>query len=99
MPSAMGLVLTAGGIAAANDVIFAPSVQNKDLGTAITSNTNLWRLIPATAILGLTLSGLESVSEPLGKGLAALVLLAVLVIPFGKAPSPLENLGTYASKL
>lgn len=99
MPSAMGLVLTAGGIAAVNEAIFAPMAEKKDIGSTLTGDTNLWRLIPATAILGLTLSGLESVSEPLGKGLAALVLLAVLVIPFGKAPSPLENIGSYASKL
>lgn len=97
MASAMGLVLAAGGIAAANEAIFAPMSQNKN--TSITSDTNLWRIIPATAILGLTLAGLETISEPLGKGLAALVLLAVIVIPFGKAPSPLESLGSVASKL
>jgi len=99
MPSAMGLVLTAGGIAAANEVIFAPLSQNKNLGASIASDTNLWRIIPATAILGLTLAGLEKVSEPLGKGLAGLVLLAVLVIPYGKAPSPLDALGSVAKKL
>jgi hypothetical protein len=98
MASAMGLVLAAGGIAAANEAIFVPIAEKKDFGTMIGSDTNLWRIIPATAILGLTLAGLENVSEPLGKGLAALVLLAVLVIPFGNAPSPLESLGSVVKK-
>jgi hypothetical protein len=95
MPSAAGLILAAGGIAAANEAIFAPIAQHKDFTTSIKTDTNLWRLIPATAILALICTGLEDVSEPLGKGMAALVLLAVLVIPFGNAPGPLENLSSY----
>lgn len=91
MASAAGLVLAAGGIAAANEAIFVPIAQHKDFTTSIKSDTNLWRLVPATAILALTLTGLEKVSEPLGKGLAALVLLAVLILPVGNAPTPLEN--------
>lgn len=89
--SAAGLVLAAGGIAAANEAIFVPISQGKDFATSIKSDTNLWRIVPATAILALTLTGLEKVSEPLGKGLAALVLLAVLIIPVGNAPSPTTN--------
>lgn len=92
MASAAGLVLAAGGIAAANEAIFAPVVSGKDFTTAIKSDTNIWRLVPATAILALVLTGLEKVSEPLGKGMAALVVLAVLVVPVGNAPTPLENL-------
>lgn len=91
MASAAGLVLAAGGIAAANEAIFAPIAQHKDFATAIKTDTNLWRLVPATAILALTLTGLEKLSEPLGKGLAGLVLLAVLILPVGNAPTPLEN--------
>lgn len=90
MASAAGLVLAAGGIAAANEAIFTPMVQGKDFTSTIKADTNLWRIVPATAILALTLTGLEKVSEPLGKGLAALVLLAVLITPVGKAPTPLE---------
>ena len=95
MASAAGLVLAAGGIAAANEVIFVPL----ETGHAPTwsQDSSLWRLIPATAILALTLTGLEKISEPLGKGLAGLVLLAVLIIPVGKAPSPLETLGNVVS--
>lgn len=91
MASAAGLVLAAGGIAAANEAIFVPIAAHKDFATSIKTDTNLFRLIPATAILALTLTGLEKVSEPLGKGLAALVLLAVLILPVGNAPTPLEN--------
>lgn len=93
MASAAGLVLAAGGIAAANEAIFVPVSEHKDFASSIKGDTNLWRIVPATAILALMLTGLEKVSEPLGKGLAALVVLAVLVIPFGNAPSPLENAG------
>ena len=92
MASAAGLILAAGGIAAANEAIFVPITQGKDLTTSLKTDTNLWRLVPATAILALVLTGMEKVSEPLGKGLAGLVLLAVLIIPVGNAPTPIENL-------
>lgn len=83
--------MAAGGIAAANEAIFVPISQHKDFGSAIKSDTNLWRLVPATAILAIVLNGLEKLSEPLGKGLAGLVLLAVLIVPVGNAPTPIEN--------
>jgi hypothetical protein len=91
MASAAGLVLAAGGIAAANEAIFAPISHGKDLATSIKTDTNLWRLVPATAILALVLTGLEKLSEPLGKGLAGLILLSVLIVPVGSATSPIEN--------
>lgn len=91
MASAAGIVLAAGGIAAANEAIFVPISNGKDFAASIKTDSNLWRLVPATAILALTLTGLEKVSEPLGKGLAALILLAVLILPVGNAPTPLEN--------
>ena len=88
MASAASLVLAAGGIAAANEVIFTPLESGK--GVSIDSFN--WRLVPATAILAITLTGIEKVSEPLGTGLAMLGLLAVLILPFGKAPTPIDNL-------
>lgn len=91
MASAAGIVLAAGGIAAANEAIFVPISKGRDFATSIKTDSNLWRLVPATAILALTLTGLEKVSEPLGKGLAGLILLAVLILPVGNAPTPLEN--------
>lgn len=83
--------MAAGGIAAANEAIFVPISQGKDFTTSIKTDTNLWRLLPATAILALVLTGLEKVSEPLGKGLAGLILLAVLIVPVGNAPTPTQN--------
>ena len=84
-------MLTAGAIAAANEAIFIP-IENHT-GFNWTNDTALVKLAVSTTILAFTLTGLEKVSEPLGKGLAGLVLLAVLILPMGKAPSPLENAG------
>lgn len=90
-----GLVLAAGGIAIANEAIFAPlaSAKSGDVANLATGNALdiNWRLVPATAILALTLGGLEKLSEPFAVGLAGLTLLAVLIIPVGNAPSPIEN--------
>lgn len=98
MANAASLVLAAGGIAAANEAIFAPLASGKDFTTSIKSDTNLWRLVPATAILALTLTGLEKISEPLGKGLAGLVLLAVLIVPVGNATPPITNIASFVTK-
>jgi hypothetical protein len=88
MASAAGLALAAGGIALANEAIFVPLAEKETPLKTIN-----WRIVPATAILALVLTGLEKLSEPLGKGLAGLALLAVLVIPVGNASSPLETAG------
>jgi hypothetical protein len=86
MAESTGYILAAAGIAAANEAIFAPAATGQPLWT----NFN-WRIVPATAIAALTLAGLEQLSEPLGKGLAMLALLTVLMLPVGNAPSPIEN--------
>lgn len=86
MAKSTGLILATAGIAAANEVIFAPAVA----GQPLWHNFN-WRIVPATAIAALTLAGLEQISEPLGVGLAALALLSVLMLPVGNAKSPIEN--------
>ena len=86
MAKSTGLILATAGIAAANEVIFAPAAT----GQPLWQNFN-WRIVPATAIAALTLAGLEQISEPLGVGLAALALLSVLMLPVGNAPSPIEN--------
>jgi hypothetical protein len=90
MLKSTGLVLAATGIVLANDVIFAPLEAGK---VPLAPNSLNWRVIPAAAILAFALGGLEKISEPLGAGLAGLVLLAALVIPVGNAPTPLENAG------
>ena len=92
MASAAGLVLAAGGIAAANEVIFSPLEAGKGISVQSFKQSFNWRIIPAAAILALTLTGLEKVSEPLGVGLAGLTLLAVLIVPVGNAPTPIDNL-------
>lgn len=81
-----GFILAAAGIAAANEAIFVPAIENKPLWTGFN-----WRLVPATALAALAVGGLETISEPLGKGLAVLALMAVLIVPVGNAPSPVEN--------
>jgi hypothetical protein len=78
-----GIVLAVGGITAANELIFAPLDGQK-----ITFN---WRIVPATAGLALALAGLEHLSRPFAVGLAWLALAAVLTVPFGNAPTPLQN--------
>jgi hypothetical protein len=75
-----------GGITAANEVIFAPLAGQK-----VQFN---WRILPATAGLALALAGLEQIAPGFAVGLAWLSLGAVLVVPFGNAPTPLENLLT-----
>lgn len=86
MAESTGYILAAAGIAAANEAIFAPVATHTPLWVDFN-----WRILPATAIAALTLAGLEQISIPLGKGLAMLALLTVLVVPMGNAPSPIDN--------
>lgn len=87
MASAAGLILAAAGITAANEAIFIPATHDRPLWQDFN-----WRIVPATAVAALTLTALEKISEPLGRGLALLALLSALVVPFGNAPSPIDNL-------
>lgn len=87
MAESTGYILAAAGIAAANEAIFAPAAAGKPLWV----NFN-WRIVPATAVAALALAGLEQLSPPLGKGLAMLALLTVLMLPVGNAKSPTDNL-------
>lgn len=83
MARSTGIVLAVGGITVANELLFAPLAGQK-----VQFN---WRIVPATAGLALALAGLEKVSPTFAVGLAGLSLLAVLVVPFGNAPTPLDN--------
>jgi hypothetical protein len=83
MADSTGIVLAVGGITAANELLFAPLTGGK-----VSFN---WRIIPATAGLALALAGLERLSHPFAVGLAWLSLAAVLSVPFGNAPTPLQN--------
>jgi hypothetical protein len=84
--SAAGYVIAAGGIVAANELIFAPL---EGQGNAM-SNFN-WRILPATAILALVLTGFEKMAPEFGNALGGMVLLVSLISPVGKAPAPLDN--------
>lgn len=86
MASGAGFVLAAGALEIANEAVFAPLDQHK---TAWNFN---WRIVPATAILAIVITGLEKVNAPFGKAMGGLVLIAVLIIPFGNAPTPIDNL-------
>lgn len=96
MAKSTGLALATGGIAIANEVLFAPIAEasSGDITGAVTSAVTSfnWRLVPATAVLALTLAGLEHLSVPFAVGLASLGLLAVLIVPIGNAPSVVDNL-------
>ncbi len=83
MARSTGIVLAVGGITAANEVLFAPLAGRK-----VSFN---WRIVPATAGLALGLAALERIAPEFAVGLAWLSLVTVLLVPFGNAPTPLEN--------
>lgn len=85
MASAPALVLVAGGITAANEVLFAPVASGK----APEFN---WRIIPATALLAIALGGLENVSDKIAQLLGWSMVLTVTLAPIGNAPAPIENI-------
>lgn len=86
-----GLVLAAGGVAAANELLFAP-LSSAAAGGKNTGVTFNWRLVPATALLALALGGLEKLAPTFAVGLAGLTLAAVFLVPYGHADSPLDNI-------
>lgn len=90
MARSTGLVIAAGGIALANEVIFT-SNQSVPL-----QNIN-WRIIPATAILAATLAGLETIAPGFAVSLAGLTVLAVLIIKTGNSNTPLENIAAFVN--
>jgi len=85
-----GIVLAVGGITLANEIIFAPLSRNASAKPSWSQTVN-WRVIPATLGLALALGLLERAAPGLAVGLAWLSMLTVLVVPFGNAPTPLEN--------
>jgi hypothetical protein len=85
MARASGIVLVAGSITAANELMFAPLAGVK----GVTFN---WRIVPATAGLAMALAGLEKIAPGFAVGLAGLALASVLIVPFGNAPTPLDNI-------
>jgi hypothetical protein len=86
MAASTGVVLAVGGITLGNELLGA--ALRKQQWSASSVN---WRVIPATAGLALALAGLERLSRPFAVGLAWLSLAAVLTVPFGRQPTPLDN--------
>lgn len=86
MAASTGIVLAVGGITLANEALFAPLAGH---GTPW-KNVN-WRIVPATAGLALALAALERAAPKFAVGLAWLALATVLIVPFGHAPTPLQN--------
>lgn len=79
MAASTGIVLMAGGITAGNELLTGGLVKFN------------WRILPATAGLALALAGLEHIAPGFATGLAWLGLATILIVPFGNAPTPLEN--------
>jgi hypothetical protein len=86
MADAAGIFIAAGAITLVNEAVFAPVSS----GGAITADFN-WRIIPATLLGALALGGLAKIAPGFAAGLAGLCLLTVLILPVGKAGSPVEN--------
>lgn len=86
MAESTGWILAAGGIVAANEVLFVPVEAHKppDIGA-------VWRLLPVTFLLALGMAGLEKAVPEFAVGMSKLLVLGVLVFPVGKAPTPLQS--------
>lgn len=88
MAESTGIVLAAGALTAANELMFAPMAAG---GGFSLSGFN-WRIIPATAIFAVACAGLEHMSPAFGKGIAWIGLVTVLFAKTGKAQPPAVNL-------
>jgi hypothetical protein len=84
--SAANIALAVGGITAANELFFAPVSGAGALG-----DFN-WRIVPATGVFALLLSGLDKVSPTLATGIGVTALVTVLFTRIGNAPAPVENI-------
>lgn len=96
MNGAAEIFLVTGGLTLANEAVFAPVSS----GGKVTSDFN-WRLIPATLLGALAFGGLSMLAPSFATGLAALTLLTALIVPFGHAGTPLQNVSKmlgYAGK-
>lgn len=92
MASAAGLAIVAGGITAANEVLFAPVASGK-------GPQFQWRIVPATLFLAMALGGLESAGAgAMARGLGWTMVLTVTLAPVGNAPSLVENAGKILGK-
>jgi hypothetical protein len=84
MGPAADIALGVGVISALNEVVFAPAA-----GGTVSFN---WRIVPATAVFALLVNGLADINPQLALGIAVSALATVLLVPTGKAGSPVANL-------
>lgn len=92
--SAAGLALAAGGLTAANEVLFAPAA-----GTG--KPDFQWRIVPATLFLAMAFAAIESAgpeAATIARGLGWIMVTTVVLAPVGNAKSPVENIGAIVGK-
>jgi hypothetical protein len=83
MGPAADIALGVGVISALNEAVFAPAA-----GGSVQFN---WRIIPATAVFALLVNSLADLNPQLALGISVSALATVLIVPMGKAGSPIAN--------
>lgn len=83
MGPAADIALGVGAVTVLNELVFAPAS-----GDAVPFG---WRVIPATAIFAFLMDGLSAVNPQLALGISVSALITVLLVPMGKAGSPVGN--------
>lgn len=86
MARAAALAITVGAISLSNEALFAPLAEHQLPFKAVN-----WRIVPATALFALALTGVEHLSEPFAVGIGYIALFTVLFTRTGNAPAPIEN--------
>lgn len=86
MAEAASIAIAVGAISFANEALFAPLASHQPVNKSVN-----WRIVPATALFALALTGLEHLSQPLAVGIGYIALFTVLFTRTGNAASPIEN--------
>jgi hypothetical protein len=92
MARSTGIILAVGGITLANEAVFAPIASHGSIKTTFN-----WRIVPATAVAAVLLTGVESIAPRLAVGIAYISLITVTFARLGAAPAPIENLAKVLS--
>lgn len=93
MARSTGIILAAGLLTAANEAVFAPLEEGRNIlqpSSQFPKGFN-WRILPATAGAALALAGLEHLSEQFAVGVAWIALVTVLFAKLGNAEPPIVN--------
>lgn len=89
MAEAATLAITVGAVTFANEALFAPLAEHQHAFKAVN-----WRIIPATALFAIALTGVSQLSQPFATGIGWIALFTVLFTRTGNAPAPIENVST-----